>query len=148
MTCKEYWNNIVCELNKKSLPIRSFGFGDLYPEVQYVTLDALRPDDWPNGIAENSVYVTFGIDMAMMTVECASCGHIWLTDEDKRKSYLAMCSIKKAHKAIGKTWMRKSKFKNTEDLAKKIDKFWSSVLETLDEVTGGYPYKEMKINIY
>lgn len=148
MNYVEKWESIIECLSKKELPIRDTAFDAFCPYVQFVTIDALEPKDWPHNIAENSAYVLIKVDMDAMNVECLSCGHIWLSREDQSKTYLAMCSIKQASKAIGKSWMRKSKFKNEEDLANKVNKFWASVMETLNTVTDGYPYKQMKINIY
>ena len=65
-----------------------------------------------------------------------------------KKSYLAMCSMKKAHQEIGGKWFRRTKYKSAADLAKKMVTFYDSVKNTMEEVTDGYPYKQMKINIY
>lgn len=65
-----------------------------------------------------------------------------------KKSYLAMCSMKRAHQAIGGKWFRRTKYKSAADLAKKMVTFYDSVKNTMEEVTDGYPYKQMKINIY
>ena len=111
-------------------------------------MDMLKKEDWPNHIAENSIYIMYEIDMRAKTVEVSRCGSIWLSNEDSKKSYLAMCSMKKAHQAIGGKWFRRTKYKSAADLAKKMVTFYYSVKQTMEEVTDGYPYKQMKINIY
>lgn len=123
-------------------------FGTFCPEVQFVTIDALDKKDWPHNITENSVYVTFKIDFARGTFEAWQYGHIYLTEHDRKASYLCMCSMKQAHIANGGKWMRKSRFADASELARKIQKFWLSVSKTLDEVTDGYPYKQMTVDIY
>lgn len=116
--------------------------------LQFVKLDGLDEKDWPNGIAENSIFVEFELDLHKNTVEVFRCGHIYLTPNDQKKTYLAMCSMKKAHLANGGKWFRRQSFKDADDLAKKIQKFWLSVFETLNTVTNGYPYKAMTKDIY
>ena len=37
---------------------------------------------------------------------------------------------------------RKSTFKDSEDLAKKLAKYYIDVMEYVTEYTGGYPYKQ------
>lgn len=59
-----------------------------------------------------------------------------------------MCALNKAWKATGRPWPRKSKFKTEEELAARIAKICGAAVEVLDETTEGYPYKQMKINIY
>ena len=56
--------------------------------------------------------------------------------------------LKNAWKATGRPWPRRSKFKTEEDLAERISKICKTAFEVLDETTEGYPYKQMKINIY
>lgn len=123
-------------------------FETFCPELQYIRMDMLKKEDWPNHIADNSIYIMYEIDMRAKTVEVSRYGHIYLSNEDSKKSYLAMCSMKKAHQAIGGKWFRRTKYKSAADLAKKMVAFYNSVKQTMEEVTGGYPYKQMKINIY
>lgn len=101
-----------------------------------------------NGIAENSIYLRFTLDLKEKTVQCNRCGHIWLSKADQKKSYLAMCSMKQATISDGGKWMRKSRFKNANDLVEKIERFRAQVMEHIEKVTGGYPYKQMLIDIY
>ena len=123
-------------------------FGEFCPHLQFVRLDALKEKDWPHNIADNSIYVEFKIDLRTRSVEVFRCGHIYLSRHDQQASYLAMCSIKKAHQFIGGKWFRKQSWKDATDLAKKIERFWYSVAETLNKVTDGYPYKEMTVDMY
>lgn len=123
-------------------------FDTFCPELQYIRMDMLKEEDWPNHISDNSIYIMYEIDMRAKTVEVSRSGHIYLSNEDSKKSYLAMCSMKKAHQAIGGKWFRRTKYKSADDLAKKMVAFYNSVKQTMGEVTNGYPYKQMKINIY
>ena len=146
---KEEFNEILDALRGKNMiaHIRG-GFGTFCPHIQHFSLDALDKEDHPNGISENSIYVRFTIDFKERKFEIRGSGHIWLTDEDKRKSYLCMCSVRDASEAMGGKWMRKSKFRSAEDLANKVAKFWAATMENVTKATGGYPYKQMIVNIY
>lgn len=137
--CKAFakdYADIVSELKKRGLKPK-YEFSSFCPKLQFFTLDACY-----------TCYINFKVDLDGKVIETVVCGRIWLTEADRKKSYLCMCSIKDAHKANGGVWMRKSKYKSAEDLAKKVDKFWKSVMESLEQVTEGYPYKRMKVNIY
>ena len=123
-------------------------FETFCPELQYIRMDMLKEEDWPNHIGRNSIFITYDIDMCAKTVEVSTFGHIYLSNEDSKKSHLAMCSMKQAHQAIGGKWFRRTKYKSAADLAKKMITFYNSVKQTMEEVTDGYPYKQMKINIY
>ena len=137
--CKVFANDyadIVFELKKRGLKPQ-YGFSSFCPKLQFFSLDA-----------PYTAYIQFKVDLEGKVIETDGCGHIELTEADRKKSYLYMCSVKNAHKANGGVWMRKSKYKSAEDLAKKVEKFWKSVMESLEQVTEGYPYKKMKVNIY
>lgn len=138
---------VVNELKKRELPVRG-SFGTFAPHLQFITLDALNPKDYPHNIADNSIYVMFKVNFKEGTIEYTQGGHIYLTDADQRASYLCMCSMKNAAKAVGNKWFRKTKFKTPAELADKLEKFWGVVMDTLDKATNGYPYKQMKVNIY
>lgn len=148
--CKIYadkFNEILSVINEKGLLFKGH-FESFCPYLQYLHFDALRKEDWPNGIAENSVYLRFSLDLRTNTVQCNGCGHIWLSKSDQKKSYLAMCSMKKAIISDGGKWMRKSRYKDAKDLVNKIERFRVQVIEHIEKVTGGYPYKQMLIDIY
>ena len=144
---KTQFEDIVSALNDAGYTTTD-KFGTFCPELQYIRMDMLKKEDWPNHIADNSIYIMYEIDMRAKTVEVSRSGHIYLSNEDSKKSYLAMCSMKNAHQAIGGKWFRRTKYKSAADLAKKMVAFYNSVKQTMEEVTDGYPYKQMKINIY
>ena len=123
-------------------------FGTFCPETQFVRLDALDKTDWPHNISDNSVFVDFKINLREHSAEVFRCGHIYLTRHDQQTSYLAMCSMKKAHQFVGGKWFRRQAWKDEKDLANKLQKFWLSIAETLNKVTDGYPYKQMTVDIY
>ena len=144
---KAQFDEIISALNDAGY-IATDKFDTFCPHIQYIRMDMLKEEDWPNNISGNSIYIMYKIDMRAKTVEVSTCGHIYLSYEDSKKSYLAMCSMKKAHQAIGGKWFRRTKYKSTADLAKKMAAFYNSVKQTMEEVTDGYPYKQMKVNIY
>ena len=119
-----------------------------YPSTQFLTLDMLKKKDWPHLIQRNSIYLDFQIDLENNTVEVHGFGHIWLTKEDSKKKNLCMCSMKEAHQAIGGKWFRLTKFNSIDQAVEKMKSFYSSVHQTMEQVTEGYPYKQMIINIY
>jgi hypothetical protein len=148
--CQVYqslFSEILLELTERKLPLRA-KFGTFAPHLQFITLDALKPKDYPHNIADNSIYVMFKVNFKEGVIETSQSGHIYLTDADQKASYLCMCSMKNAAKAVGNKWFRKTKFKTPEELADKLEKFWGVVMDTLDKATNGYPYKQMKISIY
>lgn len=114
--------------------------------TQYITLDALNKENWPNGIKENSVFVTFKIDLASKKVEINRNGHVWISKQDKelysKDSYLAMHSMTEITRRNGGKVMRKSTYKDTKDLAKRIINAFEGIMEQVIDYTGGYPYKE------
>lgn len=144
---KTQFEDIVSALNDAGYTTTD-EFETFCPELQYIRMDMLKKEDWHNHISDNSIYIMYEIDMRAKTVEVSRSGHIYLSNEDSKKSYLAMCSMKKAHQAIGGKWFRRTKYKSAADLAKKMVAFYNSVKQTMEEVTDGYPYKQMNINIY
>ena len=144
---KAQFEDIISALNDAGYIVTD-KFDTFCPHIQYIRMDMLEEEDWPNNISGNSIYIMYKIDMRAKTVEVSTCGHIYLSDEDSKKSYLAMCSMKHAHQAVGGKWFRRTKYKSAADLAKKMITFYNSVKQTMEEVTDGYPYKQMKINIY
>lgn len=147
MEYKEEFERIKQSMSAEGVAVTGT-FWSFAPYLQWVRIDALRKEDWPNGLSDNSVFVDIQIDMQAQKFEVGNCGHIWLTDADERKSYLCMCSMRKAVEAVGGKWLRKSKYKDAADLAKKVRKFWEQTMDCVDRATGGYPYKKMIVNIY
>lgn len=144
---KTQFEDIISALNDAGYTTTD-KFGTFCPELQYIRMDMLKEEDWPHNIADNSIFIEYKINMDEKTVEIFRYGHIYLSNEDSKKTYLAMCSMKQAHQAIGGKWFRRTKYKSAADLAKKMVVFYNSVKQTMEEVTDGYPYKNMKINIY
>lgn len=120
-------------------------FGDY--DSQWIRLSYLKPEDEPN-IAANGMYLIFDIDFKARVIELKNNGHIYLTKEDQHKSNLAMTGIKNLYKKEGKPYFRKTRYKSIDDCAKKILSFYNSTKELLDKYSEGYPYKNMKLNIY
>ena len=66
------------------------------PYLRYLKFDALDKEDYPNGIADNSVFIMFEIDLFNKKVEVAQTGCIWLSPKDKtlpQYKYLCMKSM-------------------------------------------------------
>lgn len=120
-------------------------FGDY--DSQWIRLSYLKPEDEPD-IAANGMYLIFDIDFKDRVIELKDNGHIYLTKEDQHKSNLAMTGIKNLYKKEGKPYFRKTRYKSIDDCAKKILSFYNSTKELLDKYSEGYPYKDMKLNIY
>lgn len=116
------------------------------PYVQYITFDALDPKDYPNNIAQNSIYLTFAINYQTRKVELHSNGHCYISPKDKQSDkykYYAMrgmCDIAKVNYGVAK--FRKQNFKDTKDLFNKMEKYYNAVMWAIKAYTGGYPYKE------
>ena len=55
----------------------------LAPYINFITIDALEPKDWTNGIKENSVFITFEINQQNKSIEIFQNGHIYISDKDK-----------------------------------------------------------------
>ena len=145
--CRERFGRLNDCLNGLGLHNMA-GFGEFGPQWQRVLIRFTRLEDCFNGIWQNGMYLKFKVDFEAGSFEVCDYGHIWLTKADAKKSSLCMCGLKNAWKATGRPWPRKSKFKTEEDLAERISKICKTAVEVLDETTEGYPYKQMKINIY
>lgn len=117
----------------------------LYAPLQFIRIDALEPKDHPNGIAENSVYLQFSINYDEHKVELHGQGHVYLSKKDltlPQYKYLAMKSMTQIAVDKGGKKFRKSTFKDSKDLAKKLAKYYNDVMKYVTEYTGGYPYKQ------
>ena len=121
-------------------------FQTFCPWTQYITLDALNKEDWPNGIKNNSIFVTFEIDLASKKVEINSCGNVWISKQDKElyenDKYLAMHTMTEITKRNGGKVMRKSTYKDAKNLANRIINAFERIMEQVIDYTSGYPYKE------
>lgn len=149
MEHKEFFENLKSSLensltgnNCKSV----FGTtGTFCPYLGYFALDALDRKDWPNGIAENSVFLRFRIDNKEHKVELQRGGHIWLSPSDKEREkykYLCMRGMVDIAEEKGVKKFRKQGYKSIEDLTSKMVSYYTRVLEKVSEYTGGYPYKQ------
>ena len=117
-----------------------------YPNVCFIVVDALAPQDYPNGIGENSVFLTFRVDFEAKTVEYKRSGHIYLSEKDKRENpklrYLAMNSMVEIATRAGVKKMRKSQYKDNTTAAHKMATYFNEVMEAVVDYTDGYPYKQ------
>ena len=119
---------------------------NFYPNVCFIVVDALNPQDYPNGISENSVFLMFRVDFEAKTVEYKRSGHIYLSEKDKRENpklrYLAMNSMVEIATRAGVKKMRKSQYKDNTTSAHKMATYFNEVMEKVVEYTNGYPYKQ------
>jgi hypothetical protein len=114
------------------------------PNMYFITLDYLEPKDYPNGLIDNTISLTFLFDSDTNTLELRSTGHVYLGPSDKltqEYKYLAMKNIQKIHVDFGGKKFRKAKVKNTLDIENKISTFANAVMSDVIKYTGGYPYK-------
>ena len=122
------------------------GFSDdLYTPLQFIRIDALEEKDYPHDIAANSVYLQFAINYDERKVELRGQGHVYLSKKDltlPQYKYLAMKSMTNIAVDKGGKKFRKSTFKDSKDLAKKLAKYYNDVMKYVTEYTGGYPYKQ------
>lgn len=115
-----------------------------FPPLQYVIFDALKEEDYPNHIKENSVFLTFSIDYESKKVELKGGGHIRLSKEDKESDkykYLAMrgmIEIAKTDYNIPR--FRKQTFKSPSDLFNRIESYFRAVMDAVTQYVGSYPY--------
>lgn len=119
----------------------------LCPYLRNVRFDALDSQDYPHGIAENSVFLTFQIDFATKKVELWRTGGIHLSPKDKQTpkyKYLCMKSMVNVLQDKGGKKFRKQTFKNMADLFNKMESYYKEVMQAVTEYTGGYPFKEGK----
>lgn len=111
--------------------------------IYYITFEALKSADYPNGIKENGIYICFQIDTNLNKVERHSNGHVWLNTQDKLREiykYYAMRSIIDIAEEEGIKKFRKCKYKDNKDLFDKIYRYFNDVMEKVNNYTGGYPY--------
>lgn len=142
---------LLAKVENKTIPYAKHVYGKysngFCPCLQFLRVDALEPTDWSNGIKENSVYMTFRVDMDTKKIEVRTCGGVYISDADKkayvRDSYLAMHSVLEIAKRNGVKCVRKQSFKTEEECAEKIAKVYNAVMEqVVDYCDGEYPYKK------
>ena len=144
---KALFEEIVSKLTEVSNAKKIYGKWntDFCPELQWIRIDALNPENWPNNISANSIFIEFKFDLAAKKLEVSRTGHIWLSPSDKatdRYKYLAMKSMTNVAEDMGKKKFRKSKFKDADDAVKKMNDYYNMVMECVEKYTGGYPYKQ------
>lgn len=139
----------ICGLIQKECPLAKqvrYSCTNFYPNVCFVVVDALNPQDYPNNIAENSIFITFRIDLAAKVAEYKRSGHIYLSEKDKRENpklrYLAMNSMVEIATRAGVKKMRKSQYKDNTTAAHKMATYFNEVMEKVVNYTDGYPYKQ------
>lgn len=139
----------ICGLIQKECPLAKqvrYSCTNFYPNMCFIVVDALNPQDYPNGIGDNSVFLMFRVDFEAKTVECRRSGHIYLSEKDKRENpklrYLAMNSMVEIGTRRGLKRMRKSKIKDHATTAHKMATYFNEVMEKVVEYTGSYPYKQ------
>lgn len=118
---------------------------EYHEQKQLFRLDALYKEDYPHRIDDNSVYLTFEVDLEAHTIELWRYGNVWLSPSDlktDRYKYLAMKSMINVLVDNGGKKMRKSKFKTAADAARKMTDYFSTVMTEVIRYTGGYPYKQ------
>lgn len=117
-----------------------------YPNICFITVDALNPQDYPNNIAENSIFITFRIDLAAKVAEYNRSGHVYLSPKEKRENpklrYLAMNSMVEIATRAGVKKMRRSQHKDNATSAHKMATYFNEVMEKVVNYTNGYPYKQ------
>ena len=117
-----------------------------YPNICFIVVDALNPQDYPNGIGDNSIFLMFRVDFEAKTVEYKRSGHIYLSEKDKRENpklrYLAMNSMVEIATRAGVKKMRKSQYKDNTTTAHKMATYFNEVMEAVVDYTDGYPYKQ------
>ena len=119
--------------------------GGFCPYIIFVRLDALKREDWPNNIAENSIYIDFEIDLYNKKVSVFRSGSVWLSPYDKttpKYKYLCMKSMQNVLVDNGGKKFRKQNYKDMKDLANKMQKYYAQVMEAVNDYTDGYPYKQ------
>ena len=147
---KKQLESLKCELKpiaKRAKQLHFNEIGGFCPYLTFVTFNALDAKDYPNGIAENSIYITFEIDLLNKKVVAFSSGSIYLSQADKLKpqyKYLCMKSMQKVLTDMGGKKFKKQSYKDMKQLAQKMNTYYNEVMNAVEEYTKGYPYKEGK----
>lgn len=140
---RDLFNEVKSLLSENKVCERVLGnFSTFYPSIQYIILDALQEKDVPHNIQENSIRIEFKIDLLEKKVEATRWGHVYLSEQESKETYLVMCSMKNIAEARGVKWFRKQGFKDAKDLQKKMNAFYIAVMEKVNDYTNGYPYKQ------
>lgn len=141
----EKFDNILKELTEVLNNKDVFVYGtycNFYPQEQRIKIDFLNKKDWPNSIPNNSIYLVLDVNLSTDIVKASYEGYIYLTESDRKKTYMAMCSLNDIFKSNGKRQPSKQKY-NINNICKMVD----NIKQTLNKYTSGYPYKQMIIDI-
>ncbi|MEG1140919.1 MAG: hypothetical protein RSE41_00410 [Clostridia bacterium] len=111
------------------------------PSVIYIHLDALELKDVPANIAMNSIYMQFEVDTTNKKIEFKSCGHVYLSPADKETPEYKYYTMRSIYSLYEKKF-RKCKYKEEDDMVKKISEYYNNVMAAVIEYTGGYPYEK------
>lgn len=142
-TFRNDYNTLVSILNKEieNNPLADHLLGGFHiglcPYIQFIGIESLPKEKLFNGIPENGVYVSFEIDMIEKSVEIHHSGHVEMTDDDKKATYLCMFGLKNIAKAYNIKWLRKFKYKDMNDLAKRIVTFYNNIMNAVNDLTEG-----------
>lgn len=148
---KKIYDTLVANFNNnmpKDIVNIGSRFTDFCPECQYITFYWTKEKDYPYNIADNACRIEFKIDFTTHQLILFRDCNFELTKHDMDKSYLCMASLRTLCKQIKKQYFRKTRFKDIKDAENKMRKFIDNVTNIIKETTNGYPYHELKINIY
>lgn len=132
----------MCPL-AKGVHFNVLQWNDKITDIAYLTIDALCKEDWPSGIAQNSVYVSFQVQLREGKVLLSQTGHIYPSDADRQKpewKHYTMLTMGTVHKMYGGVPFRKGKYVTEDMLIIKAASYFNAVMESVVKYTGGYPY--------
>lgn len=141
--CQEI-SDLIVEQVKDAKEVR-YSCGGYYPQICFITIDALDKKDYPHGISENSVFLMFKIDFEEKKFELMRSGHVYLSPKDLKTAkyrYLCMKSMTNILVDKGGKKFRKSIHKDAKTTAKKMADYFNEVMKAVKEYTGSYPFKQ------
>ena len=154
----------VKELVEKGLDLKSIDakFVDVrvtkdnafYPSA-YIEINFTEEKDWPNHIKGNACLFEFCIDFEMGKLEYKRGPRLWLSPFDKSGEnpydrslkYMAMRGGADLGKECGIPKFRTCPMKDEKTIAKKVCDFVNKIMALVNVYTGGYPYKDGKLDI-
>lgn len=139
----------ICGLIQSECPLAKqvrYSCTNFCPNICFIVVDALNPQDYPHGISDNSVFLMFLIDFEANKFEYKRSGYVYLAEKDKLENpklrYLAMNSMVEIATRAGVKKMRKSQHKDNATSAHKMATYFNEVMEKVVNYTNGYPYKQ------
>ena len=154
----------VKELVEKGLDLKSIDakFVDVrvtkdnafYPSA-YIEINFTEEKDWPNHIKGNACLFEFCIDFEMGKLEYKRGPRLWLSPFDKSGEnpydrslkYMAMRGGADLGKECGIPKFRTCPMKDEKTIAKKVCDYVNKIMALVNVYTGGYPYKDGKLDI-